>query len=189
MTRVYILTLLVLPLLTSPAFAQIDENFKDGDFTNDPAWIGNPSEWIVNNEGQLQSANTTADTSFYISTASTIATMTQWEFYVRLKFNTSSKNYVDVFLTASSSDLSDIATTGYFVRIGSSQDNVCLYRKDADGTITKIINGENGLTNSSDNILKIKITRGAGNLFILYRDVSVSKAGAFISIIKHQLQS
>src|SRR5262245_45997001 len=106
--------------------AQLNESFADGDFTANPAWTGSTADWTVT-AGQLQSNNTIANSVFYLSTASNMAVGTQWEFYLRLNFNTSSTNYVDVFLNASASDVTLATTTGYFVRIGSTQDDICLY--------------------------------------------------------------
>jgi hypothetical protein len=125
--------------------AQVTEDFNDGDFTVNPTWAGNPSNWIVNPSGQLQSNDTIANSIFYLSTANTLANSAQWEFDVQLAFNTSSANYVDAFLTATYSDLTDVNTTGYFVRLGNTDDEISLYRKDTGGTITKIIDGINGV--------------------------------------------
>lgn len=153
-------------------FSQINENFSDGDFINNPTWtVNNNNDWIVSNQ-TLQSNNTTANSVFYISTANTMATQTQWEFYSKLVFNTSSANYVDVYITASQSDLTLNNNAGYFVRLGSTDDDICFYRKDANGTMTKLIDGTNGILNTSNNTLKIKITRTAANVWTLYRDIS-----------------
>ena len=81
---------------------------------------------LYNYKAIIQVANST----FYISTANTLATAAQWELYVDLAFNTSSANYVDIYLTASQNDLTQNTTTGYFVRLGSTNDNISLYRKD-----------------------------------------------------------
>jgi len=167
--RLYLLIATLL-LLGNASHAQFSENFSDGDFTNNPTWIvSNSSDWIVNASSQLQSNNTTASSSFYISTASTLATAAQWEMYVNLTFNASSANYVDVYLTASASDISQTSTTGYFVRIGNTSDNVVLYRKDVSGN-TALITGITGLLNHSSNTLKLKVIRDASNQWILYRD-------------------
>ena len=56
--------------------AQVSETFSDGDFTNDPVWVGNTADWIVNATGQLQSNNSVANSSFYLSTVNTMATET-----------------------------------------------------------------------------------------------------------------
>ncbi len=152
--------------------AQFTENFSDGDFSADPSWAGSPADWIVNPTFQLQSNNIIANSIFYLSTASTLATSAQWEFYISLDFNTSSANYVDIFLTASSGNLSAITTSGYFVRIGNTDDEISLYRKATTGAITEIIDGANGITNTGSNQLKIKVTRDVANKWILYRDTT-----------------
>src|SRR5688500_602618 len=157
-----ILTLLL--LYPAVLVAQLNESFSDGDFSANPAWTGNSSDWIIA-AGRLQSNNTIANSSFYLSTPNSISTITQWEFYLRLNFNTSSANYVDVYLSASANDLSLATTTGYFVRVGNTQDDICLYRKDANGSSTKIIDGSDGITNRSDNTLKIKVTRSVNHQF------------------------
>ena len=152
--------------------AQISESFSDTNFTASPTWTGNIADWAVNPSGQLQSNNTTANSTFYLSTANSLATSAHWEFYVKLYFNTSSANYVDAFLTASASDLADINTSGYFVRFGNTDDEISLYRKDAGGTITKIIDGINGTLNTSNNAVKIKVTCSADKEWTLWRDIS-----------------
>lgn len=153
------------------AAAQVTDNFSDGDFSSNPAWTGNSSDWIVNTASQLQSNNTVASSTFYITTPSTLTTEAEWQFYVNLTFNTSSANYVDVFLTASASDLSATATNGYFVRIGNTTDEISLYKKSG-ATVTKIIDGVDASTNTSNNIIRIKVTRDATNLWTLGRDLT-----------------
>ena len=151
--------------------AQISENFSDGDYTSNPSWTGSAADWIINPSFQLQSNNSTANSTFYITTSSTLATEVQWEFYTKLSFNTSAANYVDVFLTASANNLTAATTNGYFVRIGNSQDDICLYKKSG-ATSTKIIDGLDGTTNTSNNNIKIKVTRDASSQWVLYRDLS-----------------
>lgn len=165
---------LFLYLGTNVSTAQISEEFSDGDFTSAPEWIGNTSDFIVNDQFRLQSNNTAINSTFYLSTASSLATNTEWTFWVQLAFNTSSANYVDAFLTASASDLTVNTTSGYFVRLGSTDDEICLYRKSASGTITKIIQGTKQILNTSNNIIKIKVTRDEKNTWVLSRDISGS---------------
>jgi hypothetical protein len=168
-------TILILTLIISclsNTQAQLNETFTDGNFTANPAWVGGAADWIVNPSFQLQSNNLVLNSTYYLSTANTMATTAQWDFYCNLTFNTSSTNYADVFLTASASDLTLTNTTGYFVRIGNTNDEICLYKKDATGTITRIIDGVDGSTNTSNNTLKIRVVRNAANLWTLSRDVT-----------------
>lgn len=150
---------------------QITESFSDGEFTGNPVWLGDTSGFAINSSFQLQSANTVANSNFYLSTENVLATSAQWEMYVQLDFNTSSANYVDIYLTASASDLTSTNTSGYFVRIGNTDDEISLYRKDADGTSTKIIDGADKIL-TSNNLLKLRVIRSAANEWTLLRDLT-----------------
>jgi hypothetical protein len=174
---ILILTLIISCLCNSQA--QLNETFTDGNFTANPAWVGGAADWIVNPTLQLQSNNLVLNSTYYLSTANALATTAQWDFYCNLTFNTSSTNYADVFLTASASDLTLNTTTGYFVRIGNTNDEICLYKKDAAGTITRIIDGVDGSTNTSNNTLKIRVVRNAANVWTLSRDLTGTGASYF----------
>lgn len=165
------LSLMAATAIFTHSSGQLTDNFSDGDFNNNPAWSGSGSDWIVNVAGQLQSNNTVANSTFYITTPNTLATEAQWELKVNLGFNTSSTNYVDIFLTSSATDLTATTTNGYFVRIGNTADEISLYKKTG-GTSLKIIDGLDGSTNTSNNNIKIKVTRNAANEWKLYRDLS-----------------
>ncbi|MEJ7627852.1 MAG: lamin tail domain-containing protein [Ferruginibacter sp.] len=161
------------------SIAQFTDNFNDGNYTVNPAWsTPAPADWIVNPAFQLQSNNTTLNSNFYITTPNTLATTAQWDFYTQLSFSTSGSNYVDVFLTSSATDLTANATTGYFVRIGNTDDEVSLWRKDGVNTV-KIIDGANATINSSNNILRVRVTRNASNTWNLSRDIGLT--GSYIS--------
>jgi hypothetical protein len=151
--------------------AQVSENFSDGDLTNSPVWtpdqVGN---WTVVN-GQLRSNSTLANSSFYITTPSAKALNAQWEFWINLQFNTSSANYVDVYLTSDQSNLLSATNNGYFVRIGGTPDEISLYKITA-GTVSLLINGVDGVTNSSNNTLRIKVIRDTNNTWTLERDAA-----------------
>jgi hypothetical protein len=154
------------------ANGQFTDDFSDGDFTNNPTWAGDDSVFTivsVSGNNRLRSAKEIASTSFYLSTPSTIANDCQWEFYINLQFNTSSANYVDVFLMSDNANLLSAGINGYFVRIGNTQDEISLYKRVA-GVNTKIIDGVDGVTNFSNNVLKIKVIRDASNLWSLERD-------------------
>jgi hypothetical protein len=166
--------------ISTASLAQLSESFSDGNFSEDPVWLGNTMDWMVNADNQLQSNSTTANTSFYLSTENNLARQTQWEFYLRLAFSTSGTNYVDVWLTASSSNLLLTNTTGYFVRIGNTADEISLYRKDANLPAIKIIDGIDGSVGNNNNSVRIKVTRDADNQWILYRDLS-GTGNAFVA--------
>ena len=153
--------------------AQLSENFSDGNFTANPVWTVNTGDWIVNSYSQLQSNNTVANSRFFITTPSTLALNAQWELSINLAFATSSANYADVYLTASSNDLTATDNTGYFIRIGNTTDEISLYRKDIGTGEVKIIDGADGsVSSSSNNKIRLKVTRDINNQWILYTDVT-----------------
>lgn len=172
--KLFLLPFFLLPIATT---AQISEDFSDENFNHPPVWTGDTGYWRINN-GVLQSHFTASDgntaTSFHLSTVSASVQNTTWEFWTQLKFNTSSKNYVEIYLVSDQEDprcgLSSCnATHGYFVKIGSTQDDICLYRRDSSKDVL-LIRGRAGITNHSNNILKIKITCDNHYQWSLYTD-------------------
>ncbi len=154
------------------AQAQLTEDFSDGNFTQNPTWTGNFHSWTVTPTGALQSAHTTANSSFYLSTPLNTSGPMEWNFALRLAFNPSSANYVDVYLRASSAELSLSTTSAYYVRIGGTEDEICLFRRDVFGNITRIIDGPDGITDRSDNPLRIRVVRTDAGQFHLFADPS-----------------
>lgn len=161
-------------LLAITASSQFTDNFNDGDFSSNPAWAGNTSDWIVNPSLQLQSNNTATNSNFYLGTANTLATTAQWDFWCQLTFNPSSANFVDVYLTASAQDFTQSTITGYYVRIGNTADEISLYRKNSNGTSTLLIDGADGILNSSNNVMRVRVIRDAANQWTLLRDLTGS---------------
>lgn len=173
--------LLVTFFTTSLGIAQFTDSFDDGNFNASPVWTGDDSVFLVvdvSGDFQLRSNKTLPSSSFYLSSPSTQTTNCQWEWFTQLQFNTSSANYVDVYLIADQSNLFSPTLNGYFVRIGGTDDEVSLFKRES-GTATKIIDGLNGVTNTSNNTLKIKVTRTSGGEWKLDRDITGSGSTYF----------
>ncbi len=160
-----LLLYLICQCCTFFATAQVTENFADGDFINNPTWSGDVADYTVVSE-KLRSNSAVANATFALSTPSTLATSAQWDFTAELQFNTSSTNFVDVWLTASEADLKSTTNAGYFVRIGNTSDEISLYKR-VGGTNTILINGTDAVTNFSTNNIRIFVTRDASNLWVL----------------------
>ncbi len=160
-------------LISLMSFAQLNETFTDGDYTNNPVWTSiAPTDFSVNASSQLASANTVTNTSFYISTPNTLANNCTWEFWINIKQATSGSNYVDAYLTADNVNLLSSTLNGYFVRIGNTNDDVSLY-KNVNGIKSILIDGVNAtVASSTNNLIKIKVTRSSTNVFTLERDMT-----------------
>jgi hypothetical protein len=150
--------------------AQVADSFSDGDFTGNPAWNGDTIQWEVLN-GMLHSNDTVASDIFYLSTPSVTAVNAQWEFWDSLQFNPSGNNYIDVYLISDSANLEATSLSGFFVRIGNTADEISLYRRTGV-TSTKIIDGADGILNTSNNVSRIKVIRDTANLWTLERDIT-----------------
>lgn len=149
-------------------FSQVFDNFNDGDFSLNPTWTGNDALFVIENN-ELRS-NSPGQNTYYLSTPSTLATNVEWSFFVNLKFNPSSANYVDVFLMADNADLNAVQN-GYFVRMGvTTSDFVYLYSL-VNGTETAIIQGQTAMLNSStNNPFNIRVKRDAADVWSLETD-------------------
>ena len=126
-------SLLLFILLPLSLFAQVTDDFSDGDFTQNPTWSGTTEQYVVNNSKQLQ-LNAEGEGTAYLSLPITEYESMEWQFWIRETFAPSGNNYSDVWLCADNVDLTQV-TTGYFLRFGEagSSDAITLFRKDADG--------------------------------------------------------
>lgn len=165
-------------LLAKTALSQVNDNFSDGDFSQNPVWTGSNSGAdfvIINDAGvnRLRSNLLTPSSNFYLSTPNTLASGAVWEFWCNLLFNTSGSNYVDIYLVSDQQNLQSASINGYFIRIGGTDDEISLFKRTgAANTSVKLIDGINGILNSSNSAFKIRVTRTDANVFILERDLT-----------------
>ena len=157
-------TIVCVCLLLQVSFscAQLRESFDYQTINEAVIWNGTDTAWTIQ-QGRLRSRLPRASSTFHISTSSSLARNAIWEWWLQLDFNTSSLNYADVFLTADSANLSGPGSKGYFVRIGNTKDEVCLYRKDGNLPPVLLIDGRDGITDHTSSILKIKVIRKDDN--------------------------
>jgi len=165
-----LLTLLLLFPLT--VFSQLSDSFTDGDFTNNPAWLGEQANFEVDLNNQLHlNAPAVTDTS-YLYTSSVAIDTASWECYVRLEFNPSASNKARIYLVSDQSDLEG-ALNGYFIQLGNTDDEVSLYRQTGM-TITEIIDGADDLLNESNVEVLVKATRDTDGNWELLADTSLN---------------
>ncbi len=164
MLKNFLVFSIIIPLFVN---AQINETFSDGDFTNNPQWNGDTGQFKINTYKQLQLNSIVADTSC-LSVASTSIDSTEWHFYIKLSFNTSSNNNARVYLISDQSDLEG-SLNGYFVQVGGTNDSIALYRQSGTN-ITEIIKGTVAYTGNSTNEIGIKVLRDNSGNWSLFSD-------------------
>ncbi|RZL19174.1 MAG: hypothetical protein EOO89_04105, partial [Pedobacter sp.] len=162
------ITLILMLLIVKAGYCQVVEAFNDADILSEPAWFASSTGYYVVEEGRLRSNSVAVNSNFSISTANTLATNCKWDFWINLKFNTSGANYVDVYLVSDKQDLRSANLNGYFLRIGGTDDNLSLYKRAGSlSSAIKLMDGAPGITATSNNILKISVTRNLDGLFTL----------------------
>jgi len=145
-----------LVLYSFTGYAQVTDDFSDGDFTANPAWSGDNSEYTITSQ-QLNSMGPAANGVLYLSTSNAQIDNATWEFWLALQFSPSSSNKTRVYLVSDQSNLEN-SLNGYFIQIGESgDDEIRFYRQDVDDTETLLFTGS---TSFSTNItVRIQVVR------------------------------
>jgi hypothetical protein len=160
-------------LAAGPAAAQLTDNFADGDFTANPTWSGDAASFQVTGQ-QLQSNGPgVTGSQIQLVTPVQAVTGTTWEFWANLRLATSSGNLADVWLISEQADLKAAGNRGYFVRLGGTPDEVALFRKDATGSGTYVVNGADAtLSSTTNNLVRVRVTRSTAGVWNLERDLT-----------------
>ncbi len=162
----YWITVAIL-LVSLAGFSQVNDNFSDGNFTNNPEWTGETTKFTVNNE-ELQLYDNAKTGTAYLSTQNTAINDAVWEFLVRFDFNPSSSNYAKVYLCSDNANLNE-SLNGYFVKLGSADDEISLYRQNGN-TESEIIDGIDDRLNLNDVNVRVRATRDATGNWTLESD-------------------
>ncbi len=157
------IVLLTFTLYTCLVNAQLIDDFSDGDFTNNPSWMGDTDAFTVD-EGLLKLNDASAqgnNLSFLSVLAATSAVdSTTWSFSVRLDFAPSSGNNARVYLSSNSSNL-DGELNGYFLQIGGisgSMDSLEFFRQDGATTV-KLAGGRAGAVGNDPVMVAVQVIR------------------------------
>lgn len=153
--RFIILTILHI-CTTLVAISQFQDDFSNGNFTEDPTWVGDTENFSVEDNQLRLTAPAVASTS-YLSTESQAIENATWEFWLRMTFQPSGSNFARVYIVADQSNLTG-SINGYFVKIGDTQREISLYRQSGN-TTTKVIDGVDGRVASNNVEVRIRVTR------------------------------
>ncbi len=104
-------------LTKSALWGQFTDDFSNGNFTEDPPWIGDREKFIVDN-GQLRLYDDEAGMA-WLSTQSQAVADTQWDFWLRIGFTPSDNNHPRIYLVSDKADLG-APLNGYFIQVGKT---------------------------------------------------------------------
>lgn len=162
----------VIFLIYCPIYAQVIDDFSDGNFSINPAWEGTVNDYIVNNSSELQLNNSVAATS-YLSLPHGLTSLEkkEWHLTTRQEFSPSGNNFARIYLTAAAPDLAS-DPDGMYLQLGEpgSADAVRLY-KSISGVAVELLSGATGQIASSFSI-GIKVLRDSTGQWELFIDDS-----------------
>ncbi|MFN0203771.1 MAG: lamin tail domain-containing protein [Bacteroidia bacterium] len=148
------------------AFSQLSDDFSDGDFSANPAWVGDAALFQINATGQLQSNGNAATDTIYLATPNAQMLDKEWRFDWKYTFAPSSQNFARMYLVSNQANLAG-NLNGYFLQIGEtgSSDVLRLYRQDG-ATNVLLASGTTNLGTNPDIQVKVTLNNaGDWNIF------------------------
>lgn len=175
MFKYILFLLLILPFTLQ---AQLTETFSDEDFTNNPAWNGSLSKYIISTSTAIpasirpgiQTSSTVADTT-YLSTPIpfSVNDSIEWSFWWKISFNPSTGNYARYYLMSDQANLK-ASLNGYYLCTGfGGNDRLTLVRQDGN-TSAVVLTGNVANLNRTTNESRIKVVYKTGGIWKLYCD-------------------
>ncbi len=162
-----VIALCTIFLLPNFILAQIQDNFSDGNLTENPSWQGDVNKFLVNASLQLQlNAPDAGNSILYLPTE--ISDSAVWEIYFRLDFDPSNSNRLRIYLQSDSENL--LAGSGYYLLAGEdgSADAIKFYRQDA-GTAVLLATAAPGAIALSPKV-RLRMIRLVGGVWKLATD-------------------
>lgn len=154
--------MLLFPLF---AWSQINETFSDGNLNINPVWVGDTSNFRINEQLQLQSSSKAASVSA-IFTACESFTNANWEWWIKIDYATSPNNYAMMYIISDSDKITE-NTNAIYVQIGGTNDEVSLYLQEGNKK-TKLIDGIDKRTDGKPVEISIKVISDSDMNYSLY---------------------
>lgn len=180
--KLIVLTLLAV-LSCAKIHAQVADNFADGNFNQNPNWVGDDSLFAVT-ANQLKLKGTVASDACLVTTHTLLDSVT-WSFQTRFALSPSTQNFSRFYLVSSSANLK-APLNGYYVQLGGvtgNTDSITLYKQS--GTIhTRLIAGRPATVSKSNNLVRVQVFRDQLGNWQLWSDTTggnnfISEGAAF----------
>lgn len=151
-------------------FAQIHDDFSDGNHSTSPAWLGNTDHFKINTALELQLDAPAAGQSSLV-VAGNIPDSAVWEIRFRLEFAPSAGNRLRLFLQADAADLT--TANGYFLEIGENgtADGLRFFRQQ-NGSTVLLANGPASTLGGDPALARIHVVRKTGGFWKIGADFS-----------------
>ncbi|RYM35494.1 hypothetical protein ERX46_00450 [Brumimicrobium glaciale] len=154
------------------SWSQMNDSFDDGDFTNNPTWVGDVTDFKINSNNELQ-LDATGTAESYLSTPHNLMQLDdrEWRFKINYGFSPSINNRGDTYLTSTSADLST-NPDGILMRIGENGSADPIYLIERNGGVeTTILTSTPAIVATSFDIA-VKVIYNANGDWELYTDLT-----------------
>lgn len=161
----FIVIPLVLMLCGNCAFAQLQDDFSDGDFTSNPTWTGTSSNYAVNN-GVLElndQSGSGGQSALSASCNLTSLLNQEWRIWIDQNLAGSASNQSRIYFASNGAALSYTGTgssgvEGYYLLLGEalSGDVIRIYFDDGTNT-TLLASGQTSIATGWQARLKITV--------------------------------
>ncbi len=136
-------------------YADFIEDFTDGEYLTDPAWVGDYHNFAINQYQQLQTKATEAATS-YLSTQSHVNAEAEWTFFCRIATKPSAYNNMRFYLL--SSEENPTLGQGWYIQVGGANRNIVLYQQTTKGNTKRIESlTRKDILNRSDSKVRVRV--------------------------------
>lgn len=147
--------LLILLLYSLCAYCQFNESFADGDYTQNPEWVGTYENFAVNPWKQLQTKADEATTS-YLSTPCRVNALAEWSFWCRIACEPTAYNYMRIYIMSTTQN--PAIGDGLYVQIGGSDKNITLCRQRGNTHTLLIANNQRKqILSAADSKVQVRI--------------------------------
>ncbi len=167
--------LLIFSLLVTTGKAQLSDNFSDGNFTSNPQWQGDSSNFIVNSNGELQlNAPASGASCLAVPLVLSYSDTLEWRLKAHLDFAPSSANYCRIYLLADTNNPQS-SVNAYFLQLGESLSNDAIELCRQAGTvITTICRGQDAQIASAFEI-QIRVLRFPNGDWQIFTDENLTE--------------
>jgi hypothetical protein len=169
--KTFTVLVLLCTAITQHTLGQVTDDFNDGNFSDNLAWSGSASNYIVNVSFQLRLNALVAGTS-YLTTPFTAPANhnVTWEFFLRQNFAPSGSNVSRVYLMSSQNDLT-AQLNGYFLQFGEdgANDAIKLFRQTG-ATNTQVCAGPAATISANPVIIRVRVTRSVAGEWVITAD-------------------
>ena len=162
-------------------FAQVQDDFSDGNLLQDPEWTGDTDLFKVSSSTAIPSWHrpglqldaVQAGTAWLSLDAGMDLSVlegqeTKWSFWLKQSYNSSSNNFSRIYLVSDSTDLSG-PLEGYFIQTGGSDDSVRFFRQDGVAVV-KLLTVCNLYAGESSNAFRFLVTRSETGCWKFFAD-------------------